>query len=325
MRNLYKGGDWLIERVKKKIVQSGDIIEIYDYSDGYLKGFTNNKADSGRKSDYKSENYEEHRKQVLQRAKKNLRRLINANVGQYGKEFTAKFLTLTFKDNVKDLDKANYEFTKFIKRLNYYCFGTKKANLKYTCVIEFQKRGAIHYHIIIYNMPYVHWDKLLDLWDRDYKGGIWINKINDVDNVGAYVSEYLGNAEKGQGKDILDDRLQGRKIYFSSRVLFKPIEITDEKTVEQVAAALPSHTLKYSAEFSNEYLGDITYKQYNLNLKWCKYFIWHLVREGKGDCLTPRISYTLEAPRQGGDFKNTLFVFKILPWCGEGVYDRLSA
>jgi len=251
----------MIERVTKKIIYSGDVVEVYEYDKGYLKGFENNKADTGRKSGYKSENYEEHRKQVLQRSKRNLRRLINANVGQYGKEFTAKFLTLTFKDNVKDLDKANYEFEKFIKRLNYHCFGTKKANLKYTCVVEFHKSGVIHYHVIIYNMPYVKANDIANVWGN---GFIKINKIDDVDNVGAYVSEYLGNAEKGQGKDVFDERLQGRKSYFSSRGLFKPIEITDKKVVEQVATALPEDYLTYSATYDNEHLGNITYKQYNL-------------------------------------------------------------
>jgi hypothetical protein len=254
----------LIERVNKKIIQSGDIIEIYEYEKGYLKGYQltdSEKRNIGRLKGEKSNNYEEHRKQVLQRAKKNLRRLINANIGQYGDEFTAKFLTLTFKDNVHDIEQANYEFEKFIKRLNYHCFGTKKANLKYTCVVEFQKRGAIHYHVIIYNMPYVKANNIENLWGN---GFIKINKIDDIDNVGAYVSEYLGQAEKGQGHDIEDDRLQGKKSYFSSRGLFKPIEITDEKIVEQVAAALPLENLTYAADFENEHLGNISYKQYNL-------------------------------------------------------------
>jgi len=251
----------LIERVYKKIIYSGDVVEIYEYDKGYLKGYENNNADTGRKSGYKSENYEEHRKQVLQRAKKNLRRLINANVGQYGKEFTAKFLTLTFRDNVTDIETANYEFKKFIQRLNYYCFGTKKANLKYTCVVEFQKRGAIHYHVIIYNMPYIKANDIGNVWGN---GFIKINKIDDIDNVGAYVAEYLGNAEKGQGKDVLDDRLQGKKSYFSSRGLFKPVELTDKKIVETVAAALLNEKPTYSATFENEHLGSITYKQYNL-------------------------------------------------------------
>lgn len=251
----------MIERVTHKIIYSGDVVEIYEYDKGYLKGFENNNDNTGRKIGYKSDNYEEHRKQVLQRAKKNLRRLINANVGQYGKEFTAKFLTLTFKDNVKDLDKANYEFEKFIKRLNYFCYGTKKANLKYTCVIEFQNRGAIHYHVIIYNIPFVKANDIANVWGN---GFIKINRIDDIDNVGAYVSEYLGQAEKGQGHDIEDDRLQGKKSYFSSRGLFKPIEITNKKIVEQVAAALPLENLTYAADFENEHLGNISYKQYNL-------------------------------------------------------------
>lgn len=187
--------------------------------------------------------------------------MINANIGQYGKEFTAKFLTLTFKENVQDIEQANYEFQKFIKRLNYKLYGTKKANLKYTTVIEFQKRGAIHYHTIIYNMPYLKANEISNIWGN---GFIKINKIDDIDNVGAYVGEYLGQDEKGQGKNIEDDRLRGQKSYFSSRGLFKPIEITDKKIVEAVAAALPFEKLKYSSQFDNDYLGTIFYKQYNL-------------------------------------------------------------
>ena len=246
------------------MVQSGDVIEIYEYERGYLKGYElthSEREKTGRKKGEMSSNYEEHRKQVLQRAKKNLRRLINANVGRYGKEFTAKFLTLTFKENVQDIEQANYEFKKFIQRLNYHCFGTKKANLKYTCVVEFQKRGAIHYHVIIYNMPYIKANDIAKVWGN---GFIKINKIDDIDNVGAYVAEYLGQAEKGQGHDIEDDRLRGQKSYFSSKGLFKPVEITDKKIVERVAAALLNEKPTYSATYENEHVGNITYKQYNL-------------------------------------------------------------
>jgi len=252
----------LIERVTHKIIKSGDIIEIYEYSVGYLKGYTltDNELINRTYSESNPDDTDS-RERSLKRAKANLRRLINANVGQYGKEFTAKFLTLTFKDNVTDLDKANYEFEKFIKRLNYHCFGTKKANLKYTCVVEFQKRGAIHYHIIIYNIPYIKANDIANVWCN---GFIKINKIDDVDNVGAYVGEYLGQAEKGQGKNIEDDRLRGQKTYFSSRGLFRPLEVTDKKIVEQVATVLLNKKPTYSANFENEYLGNIIYKQYNL-------------------------------------------------------------
>lgn len=254
----------MIERVTHKIIQSGDVIEIYEYSEGYLKGYENNKADAGRKEGVVSDNYDKHRAQVLQRAKRDLRRLINANHGQYGDQFTSKFLTLTFGDLVTDVKEANYEFEKFVKRLNYLIFDTKKANLKYNAVIEFQKRGAIHYHVIIYNMPWTKHRVIEETWGN---GWIFINKVDEIDNVGAYVSEYLGNAEKGQGKDVSDDRLHGKKSYFSSRGLFKPVEITDKKIVETVGTALLNENLTYSAEFENEHLGKISYKQYNLKKK----------------------------------------------------------
>ena len=251
----------LAKLVKSKIIQSGDIVEIYSYSSGYLKNYENRKIDSGRKEGVISENYDKHRLQVLQRAKKDLRRLINSNHGQYGDQFTSKFLTLTFGDMVTDVEEANYEFTKFIQRLNYLVFDTKKANLKYNAVIEFQKRGAIHYHVIIYNMPWTKQKIIEETWGN---GWIFINKIDNIDNVGAYISSYLGQSSKGQGKNIDDDRLQGKKSYFSSRGLFKPIEITDKKIVEQVATALLNEKITYSAEFENEHLGKISYKQYNL-------------------------------------------------------------
>ena len=110
-------------------------------------------------------------------------------------------------------------------------------------------------------MPYIKANDIANVWGN---GFIKINRIDDVGNVGAYVAEYLGQVEKGQGKNIEDDRLRGQKTYFSSRGLFRTVEITDKKIVETVAAALLNENLTYSATFENEHLGNITYKQYNL-------------------------------------------------------------
>jgi len=242
------------------MIQAGGIIEIYEYENGYSKGYTVNTSEKwrrGRKMGSKSKDYEDNRTKVLNRAKIRLRRLINANAGAYGREFTSKFITLTFGENVTDLDTAHYEFKKFVKRLNYAMFDTKKANLRYSVVVEFQKRGAVHYHIIFYNLPYLKADRLAEIWGN---GFVKINKINDVDNVGAYITKYMS-------KDSGDPRLQGRKSYFNSRGLLLPVEITEKEKVEAVGSALPPETLKYSAEFDNEYLGNIRYRQYNLNVK----------------------------------------------------------
>lgn len=245
------------EFVTVRMVQAGNIIEIYEYEKGYAKGYSLSaaeKSNRGRKKGMKSKNYEANRAMALNRAKNQLRRLINANIGAYGREFTAKFITLTFAENVTNLDEAHYEYKKFLKRLNYAMFDSKQANLRYSAVVEFQKRGAIHYHVIFYNLPYLRADRLADIWGN---GFVKINKIDDVDNVGAYVTKYMNKAAD-------DPRLMGRKSYFNSRYLVNASEITDRERIEAVAAALPPETLKYSSTFENEHLGAISYRQYNL-------------------------------------------------------------
>ena len=50
--------------------------------------------------------------------------------------FWPSFLTLTFKENITDVKEGNYLQSKFIKRLNYYIYKTKKTEIKYLSVIE---------------------------------------------------------------------------------------------------------------------------------------------------------------------------------------------
>lgn len=257
-----KRGDKLgckkIEYVGKRVIVSGNIVEVFIYQRPYVRGYGLNeaeKASRAHKFDFDGGPDGDSRERALNRARTNLRRLVNANYGQYGSEFTAKFVTLTFGPNITDLKMANYEYTKFVKRLNYRMFDTKKANLRYTAVVHFQKRGAVHYHVIFYNLPYLKAKELESLWGN---GFVKINKIDHVDNVGAYVCKYMT-------KEADDERLRGNKCYFSSRSLFRPNEITDKEMVETVAAALPVESLVYSSTFENEYLGLITYEQYNLN------------------------------------------------------------
>lgn len=237
--------------IEKKCVISGDVIEVYEYEKGYLV-----ESDAinpqGRGSEASEEDKAINRDKVSSRARKTVRRLINANIGQYGDDCSAKFLTLTFADNITDPKTANYEFTKFIKRMNYEIFGTKNANLRYVAVIEFTKRGRVHYHVVLFNIPYIKAQELSDIWSN---GFVKINKINHVDNVGAYVCKYMT-------KD--NDKLVSNKSYFASRNLFKPDEITDKKRVENLLNSLPSGLITFESSFNNDYVGSIRYRQYNI-------------------------------------------------------------
>lgn len=126
-----------------------------------------------------------------------------------------KFLTLTFKENIQDITITNKEFKYFIQRLNYYLYQTKVQTLKYIATWEKQKRGAIHYHVIFFDFPYIPKEKLQDLWTH---GFIKINRI-DVDskeNRGRYLSKYFG-------KD-LELKEHKKKAFFKSQNLIMPTE-----------------------------------------------------------------------------------------------------
>lgn len=57
------------------------------------------------------------------------------------------FITLTFEENIKDIDIANKRFRYFIDKVKRV-----KKDFKYLCIPEFQKRGAVHYHLLT-NIP----------------------------------------------------------------------------------------------------------------------------------------------------------------------------
>lgn len=248
---------------QKKYISSGHIIEQYVYENNQFKGFkSNNKSGKNRNGLSPSTN----RSEVLSLAKKKIIRLINSNPDMN------KFLTLTYSDNVIDIDKCNLDFKNFIRRVNYSIFHSKKCLLKYLAVIEFQERGAIHYHVIC-NLPFVEHDKLSSLWKH---GFISINRIKnsknddisvDCDNVGAYVCKYMT-------KDNDDSRLKRRKSYLVSRNLDKPIEtiinydevdyIEKQYNLPEPVNAYFSDASDYSYSYSSEYTGAVIVNQYNL-------------------------------------------------------------
>ncbi len=251
----------------KKVV-SGNVTEIYSYENGVRVG-EQMPAGHNVKKDTKEITKEERQardRQNLQRSLsrtiRNLRRSINANVGQWG-DYFPKFMTLTFKQNIKDHKTANDEFMKFIQRLNYRVTGQKRAILKYTAVVERQKRGAIHYHVIFYNLPYISFNELLDVWqNKNEQRGLRINAIKEIDNVGSYVTKYISKEIRALKDGKGGKREKDKKIYFQSRGLKKPIEekITEDE-MKKVMKNLSKADKVFQSEFENEYCGKIRYTQ----------------------------------------------------------------
>ncbi|MFZ2539948.1 MAG: hypothetical protein WAX04_13795 [Oscillospiraceae bacterium] len=255
-----------------RLIQAGKVVEIIEYEKLVVEYSKIDKKinmtcqKNGRKSMASVEDKQTNRMIVLYRARNEIRRLVNTNVSQYcdenGNAYMPVFLTLTFSENIQDIAWANNEFRKFIKRLGNH-IAHDQCYLKYLAVIEFQKRGAVHYHLIIFNLPYMPVKEISEIWRYGY---IWINAVDHVDNLGAYVVKYMN-------KDNDDERLAGHKCYFSSRGLYKPKEIKALTSSPQgqeiiklrdtLAETIPCRQM-HTNEHESDYYGTIRYDQFKL-------------------------------------------------------------
>jgi len=178
-------------------------------------------------------------------------------VDDQGNKLRSKFLTLTFAEHITDVTQANYEWKKFIKRLNYY-LGDKQAYIKYSVVVEFTKKGRVHYHAILYNLPYIKAKDIEKVWGQ---GFIKINRIDRVDNAGAYVTKYMTKTHNKKADQ--EDRLQNRRSHFSSMGLLQPVETVDENQIDQFMATNLKQ-LTFEKTYDTDFLGEMTIQQYVL-------------------------------------------------------------
>lgn len=240
----------------KKIVISGNDVEVYDYSKEIRTNFIvvprkrKSKKELKQKSLFEKISIEELKKQEdnlkksLYRTKQNLKRLINSNIA------LRKFVTLTFAENLQDIEKANKYFELFIKRLKY-----KYPNLQYIAIPELQKRGAVHYHLLL-NLPYVKNSKLREIWGL---GFVNIRSTQHSRNIGSYLSKYLT-------KDNFNVKVfKGKKKYFYSRNLKRCIVILGYTAIQVYKTMIKGKELVYKKKFKyNKYVGICRYKNYML-------------------------------------------------------------
>lgn len=236
-------------QVNKKIIISGQYVEFYDYEKGYIKGMPRLRSYHQRKT-FKKNKQSSIRDDNVRRTRQNVRRLINCN------EDLTKFLTLTFRDEILDLEIANKHLDIFVKRMK-----RKFKDFKYLAIPEFQKKGRVHYHILT-NIPFIHVNKITDeIWGKGY---CYLRKVYG-DNYGAYVCKYLT-------KEIFDSRLFRKRKFLYSRNLLRPVVVDyfeDIKDFMKIFKKL-AHKVLFKFEVLTEFLGVVKYKQVRLteeNLK----------------------------------------------------------
>ena len=247
----------------KKVIVTNHVIEVYEFEK--MPGGNDNIANNDDYDPFDLENTQlepkedrtlERRQQTVRDARNTTRRLALMN-------FTSgdKFITLTFKDNVRDIEYADKEFKNFIKRFKY---KFKLDSLRYIAVREFQKRGAIHYHMICdWKQNLIFEDEIREferlLGEKIWKHGfVDIKQLDHVDNVGAYIIKYMT-------KGVAVEFFKGKKIYLCSKGLDRPLVYRDYEA-EQVIQAYELGIKKevFTNSYESEYLGKIVYKEYNL-------------------------------------------------------------
>lgn len=208
----------------------------------------------------------ERRSQTIRDARNCCRRLALMNFSE-----NDTFMTLTFADNIQDITYADNEFKKFMKRFNY----KYKSKSKFLAVREFQRRGAIHYHILIdWRLPAALKKESLRSLEREIGTNTWghgyVNlrplrgqKKGDkpVDNVGAYLVKYMT-------KDLCKIKLSHNKLYLCSRNLERPtIHVQEEAFQILKERHIEDFKQVFSNEYCNDYLGKIKYAEYNFKRK----------------------------------------------------------
>ena len=203
---------------------------------------------------YKKENKNSLKSILLSNAYRsnfNCQRICKANA-----DIWESFITLTFKENLTDISIANKKFNSFVSNVR-----KKKKDFKYIAVPEFQKRGAVHYHllsnltkddsdIIIKQKNSKENDNFYDIkyWNKGFSAVDFIK--NDYKKIFSYISKYMT-------KDI-DNRLFGKKRYFFSLNLNQPktdyLNLDNEKDFNYFLDL----TKKNNVEFQSEYIDNYT-------------------------------------------------------------------
>ena len=150
-------------------------------------------------------NENERSERSIRRTRKNIQDVLNSNLDD-----RSYFLTLTFKDNVQDYKKANQIFNRFIRQ--------KNQGIKYLAIKEHQQRGAIHYHLIVFDIEKETLEKLISSWTYGFS---YTKKITDKYSysIANYLTKYFSK-EKNQLVKA------GYRIFTKSKNLQKPLLIS---------------------------------------------------------------------------------------------------
>lgn len=237
-----------------KIIQSGYDLEVYEYEKDLNPRRSQSRTRTDRKRD-KSKRY--FRIDNVRRKIKSFTRLVKANIT--GDTIPSLF-TLTMLEDL-GIKRAYSAFSIFTKRLRGY-YG---KDFRYIAVPEFQNRGAVHFHAIVWGIPQEHIKNerhsrlFQNNWQRGYLDCI---STDGSPKLASYLSKYMF-------KSMRDTRLLGEKAYSTSRNVLRPLSLSYASAF-YLSKELWGYNLSTdegvvkARDFETQWLGKGRYRLFNL-------------------------------------------------------------
>lgn len=249
-----------------KIVKCGDYIHVYQFFNTRSKV---NKRDEDKKINIKkidtdnltkvssSDRVEEVKPILLANA---IRSNLNCQrIAKTNRDSWETFITLTFKENLTDIVQANKIFNAWVSNVRKL-----KKDFKYIAVPEFQKRGAVHYHVLSNlgredtNIIYLQKERvgkakdLTTIYDVKY----WTKGFARVDFIKSDYKKIYGYICKYMTKDI-DNKLFGKHRYFNSQNLVKPqteyLDLTKKEDYDYFMKLTNNKSVEYTSDYKDIY------------------------------------------------------------------------
>jgi hypothetical protein len=224
----------------------GDYVDLYIHEKPIIKAKNPKSRRGNGKPKEQKDRSDDYRRRNSIKALNRIRQLALANFsGDY-----VKLLTLTFGDCDFDITNpriCNPLLSDFLQKLRKLY-----PDFKYLGVIEFQKRGAVHYHILC-DLPYIPNEEIEEMW------GYGFIDIRKPDFLAVnYLSKYLE-------KSLFDKRFKGVRVFFYSKNLIKPRTNTGVYAYN-IARNLMSSEIYFANEYINKYNQDIIkYRQFKVS------------------------------------------------------------
>lgn len=236
-----------------KLIVSGNTIEYYNY-----EREINKKIQSGIRKAFKRRNTTPlySRSDSIRRRYKSFSRLVRANLVGSSEP---SLLTLTIAQNVGI--KRGYEYlAEFWRQLRQSSVKVER----FIAVPEFQKRGSVHFHIIIWGInDYVEKErdsrKLQHLWQRGFVDCL---RTDGSEKLAGYLAKYMR-------KSMYDRRLVGQKAYSASRSCLRSVSLSSSQafnySLEAFGYDLSTLIPLQDRSFDTRWLGRCRYRLYKPN------------------------------------------------------------